>query len=119
MPWGDATRTSGGFGRWTGDHRVCLFELWSSESSGSGTSADYGSTLILNPTVEPQVATSDEQRAVRLLIEAPSRPMWVLALVLSDTLVFCRWTLAIIRLRRSWQKLPESPGMLDGQSSLL
>jgi hypothetical protein len=31
--------------------------LWSPESSGSGTSADYGSTLILNPTVEPQVTT--------------------------------------------------------------
>lgn len=65
MPWGDATGTSGGFGRWTGDHRVCLFELWSSESSGSGTSADHSSALILNPTVGPQVATSDEQRAVR------------------------------------------------------
>src|SRR5690348_6679117 len=52
MPWGDVTRTSGGFGCWTGDHSVCLFELWSSESSGSRTSADYGSTLILNPSVE-------------------------------------------------------------------
>ena len=47
MPWSDASRTSSGFGCWTGDHSVCVLKLWPSESSGSGTSADHGATLIL------------------------------------------------------------------------
>jgi len=38
----NVTGTGSGLGRWAGDHCVRMFELWSPEGSGSGTSSAYG-----------------------------------------------------------------------------
>lgn len=50
VPRHNVTGTSGGFGRRVGDHGVCLFELWSSESGGPGTSPHHGSALSCLPS---------------------------------------------------------------------
>ena len=62
MPWGDVTGTGGGSERRTCDHSVCVFELWSSEISGPGTSAYYRETLT-NAMTEANPLTYDEHKA--------------------------------------------------------
>jgi len=53
-----------------------VFELWSSESSGPGTSAHYGSTLTVK-MAEPKSLTYDEQKAAEAAFTgAPSNPKW-------------------------------------------
>src|SRR4026208_936388 len=67
----NVTGTGGGLGCRAGDHRVRMFELWSSKGSGSGTSSSYGQLLTRRPT-SPIV--SDEHGAaragLRVLIES-------------------------------------------------
>jgi hypothetical protein len=62
VPRGDVTGTGSGSERRACDHPVCLFELWSQEISGSGTSAYYRETLTRAMT-EPKPLTYDEQKA--------------------------------------------------------
>ena len=62
MPRGDVAGTGSGSERRTCDHSVCLFELWSQEISGSGTSAYYRTTLTRAMT-EPRPLTYDEHKA--------------------------------------------------------
>ena len=62
MPRGDVTGTGSGSERRACDHRVCVFELWSPEISGSGTSAYYRETLTRAMT-EPKPLTYDEHKA--------------------------------------------------------
>lgn len=62
MPWGDVAGEGSGSERRTCDHSVCLFELWSSEISGPGTSAYYRETLTRVMT-EPKPLTYDEHKA--------------------------------------------------------
>jgi hypothetical protein len=62
MPRGDVTGEGSGSERRTCDHSVCLFELWSSEISGPGTSAYYRETLTRAMT-EPKPLTYDEHKA--------------------------------------------------------
>jgi hypothetical protein len=62
MPRCDVTGTGGGSERRTCDHSICLFELWSSEISGPGTSAYYRETLTSAMT-EPKPLTYDEHKA--------------------------------------------------------
>ena len=62
MPRGDVTGTGSGSERRACDHRVCVFELWSSEISGPRTSAYYRETLTRAMT-EPKPLTYDEQKA--------------------------------------------------------
>jgi hypothetical protein len=52
-----------------------VFELWSSESSGPGTSAHHGQTLIA--MAEPKPLTYDEQKAAEAAFTgAPANPDW-------------------------------------------
>ena len=63
MPRGDVTGTGSGSERWACDHSVCLFELWSPEISGPGTSAHYRKTLAGGAMTELKSLTHDERKA--------------------------------------------------------
>jgi len=63
MPRGDVTGTGSGSERRACDHSVCVFELWSPEISGPGTSAHYGKTLAGGAMTEPKSLTHDEHKA--------------------------------------------------------
>jgi hypothetical protein len=63
MPRGDVTGTGSGSERRACDHSVCLFELWSPEISGPGTSAHYRKTLAGDAMTEPKSLTYDEHKA--------------------------------------------------------
>jgi hypothetical protein len=63
MPRSDVTGTGSGSERRACDHSVCLFELWSQEISGPGTSAHYRKTLAGGAMTEPKSLTYDEQKA--------------------------------------------------------
>jgi hypothetical protein len=52
MPRGDVAGTGSGPERRACDHSICLFELWSQEIGGPGTSAYYRKTLTV-ATTEP------------------------------------------------------------------
>ena len=62
MPRGDVTGTGGGSERRTCDHSVCVFELWTPEISGPGTSTYYRETLT-GAMTEPKPLTYDEHKA--------------------------------------------------------
>ena len=62
MPRCDVTGTGSGSERRACDHSVRVFELWSQEISGSGTSAYYRETLTRAMT-EPKPLTYDEHKA--------------------------------------------------------
>ena len=62
MPRGNVAGTGSGSERRACDHSVCLFELWSPEISGSGTSAYYRQTLT-DAMTEPKPLTYDEHKA--------------------------------------------------------
>jgi hypothetical protein len=62
MPRSNVAGTGGGSERWACDHRVCMFELWSPEISGPGTSADYREKLT-SAMPEPKPLTYDEHKA--------------------------------------------------------
>ena len=62
MRRGDVAGTGGGSERRACDHSVCLFELWSPEISGPGTSAYYRKTLT-GAMTEPKPLTYDEHKA--------------------------------------------------------
>ncbi len=61
MPRGNVAGTGSGSERWACDHRVCLFELWSPEISGPGTSAYYRKTLAGGTMTEQKPLTYNEQ----------------------------------------------------------
>jgi hypothetical protein len=63
MPWGDVAGTGSGSERWACDHSVCLFELWSPEISGPGTSAYYRKTLAGGAMTQLKSLTYDEHKA--------------------------------------------------------
>src|SRR4029077_9488794 len=63
MPRGDVAGTGSGSERRACDHSVCLFELWSQEISGPGTSAHYRKTLAGGAMTEPKSLTYDEHKA--------------------------------------------------------
>jgi hypothetical protein len=50
MPRGDVAGTGSGSERRACDHSICLFELWSQEIGGPGTSAYYRKTLTVAMT---------------------------------------------------------------------
>ena len=76
MPRSDVTGTGSGPERRTCDHRVCVFELWSQEVSGSGTSAYYRKTLTRAMT-EPKPLTYDEHKAAEAAFRGyPPNPDW-------------------------------------------
>ncbi len=62
MPRCDVTGTGSGSERRACDHSVRVFELWSPEISGSGTSAYYRKTLT-GAMTEPKPLTYDEHKA--------------------------------------------------------
>ena len=62
MPRSDVTGTGSGSERRACDHSVCLFELWSPEISGSGTSA-YNRETLIRAMTEPKPLTYDEHKA--------------------------------------------------------
>ena len=62
MPRGDVTGTGSGSERGACDHSICLFELWSPEISGSGTSAYYRETLT-GAMIETKLLTYNEHKA--------------------------------------------------------
>jgi len=62
MPRGDVAGTGSGSERRACDHSVCMFELWSPEISGPGTSAYYRKTLA-GAMTEPKPLTYDEHKA--------------------------------------------------------
>src|ERR1044071_6884836 len=55
MPRGDVAGTGSGSERRACDHCICLFELWSQEIGGPGTSTYYRKTLTVALT-EPEFA---------------------------------------------------------------
>jgi hypothetical protein len=67
MPRGDVAGTGSGSERRACDHSVCLFELWSPEISGPGTSAYYRETLT-GAMTEPKPLTYDEHKAAAAAI---------------------------------------------------
>ena len=76
MPRGDVAGTGGGSERRACDHSVCLFELWSPEISGPGTSAYYRETLTRAMT-EPKPLTYDEHKAAEAAFRGdPPNPDW-------------------------------------------
>ena len=62
MPRGDGAGTGGGSERWTCDHSVCMFELWSQEISGPRTSSYYREKLT-DAMTKPKPLTYDEHKA--------------------------------------------------------
>jgi len=58
MPRGDVAGTGSGSERRACDHSICLFELWSQEIGGPGTSAYYRKTLTV-ATIEPNPPSKD------------------------------------------------------------
>jgi len=66
MRRGDVAGTGGGSERRACDHSVCLFELWSPEISGPGTSAYYRETLA-GAMTEPNPLTYDEHKAAEVM----------------------------------------------------
>ena len=62
MPRGNVAGTGSGSERRPCDHSVSLFELWSPEISGPGTSAYYRKTLT-GAMTEPKPLTYDEHKA--------------------------------------------------------
>jgi hypothetical protein len=66
MPRDDVAGTGGGSERRACDHGVCLFELWSPEISGPGTSAYYRETLA-GAMTEPKPLTYDERQAAAVM----------------------------------------------------
>ena len=62
MPRSNVAGTGGGSERWACDHSVCMFELWSPEISGQGTSAYYREKLT-GAMTEPKPLTYDEHKA--------------------------------------------------------
>ena len=76
MPRGDVTGTGSGSERRACDHSVRVFELWSPEISGSGTSAYYRTTLTRAMT-EPRPLTYDEHKAADAAFRGyPPDPEW-------------------------------------------
>ncbi len=63
MPRGDVAGTGSGSERRACDHSVCLFELWSPEISGPGTSAHYRKTLAGGAMTKTKSLMYDEQKA--------------------------------------------------------
>ena len=75
MPRGNVTGTGSGSERRTCDHSVCMFELWSSEISGPGTSAYYRTTLIRAMT-ESKPLTYDEHKAASAAFRGTPLNSW-------------------------------------------
>jgi hypothetical protein len=63
MPRCDVTGKGSGSERRACDHSVRVFELWSPEISGPGTSAHYRKTLAGGAMTEPKSLTHDEHKA--------------------------------------------------------
>jgi hypothetical protein len=78
MPRGNVAGTGSGSERRACDHSVCLFELWSPEISGPGTSAYYRKTLADGAMTEQKQLTSDEQTAAEAAFRGdPSHAGWM------------------------------------------
>ena len=76
MPRGDVAGTGSGSERRACDHRICLFELWSQEIGGTGTSAYYRKTLT-GAMTEPKPLTNDERKAAEAAFCGyPPNPEW-------------------------------------------